>query len=296
MRAFWVNEWFVSTLKRGFAVKRLRKHTIERLRSERGASISVVPVLLHVCMVVSSIVLAAATATSGRQAELAAMDKRYYNVMSAQELLWDGFEQASYASEGTDNRIKIERSCVIKRQADGSYALADNPDWQVSLNGTALAGTYSPSTHTLFETLAIDTVFPASANQSLSATRTIDVSGTFDATTDANNPHFVTAPQLHAPYNGVTTTVTNGTYNKDSDLSKNLRTNVVITPSSSGDLTFSLESATPNDRDTYKMQFEAKVQIDEDSDLTHIGDDTYKVTCTTYVSWDPTSLEKGSGA
>ena len=273
----------------------MREQIAERLRSERGASLSVVLLLFLVCMVVSSIVLAAATATSGRQAELAAMDKRYYNVMSAQGLLWDEFNRTSY-NGGTDNRIKIQRSCVIKRQPSGSYVMADDPAWQVSLHGEPLAsGLYNPSGYTLLDTLAIDTVFPDSASQSLAANREVSAKGTFDLS-DPNNPQFVTAPQARTPYNGVTTTVTNGTHASGSNLSKNLRTSIIITPTDNGDLAISLESATPDDRDTYRMQFRAQAQIDEDVDLVRIGaDDTFRLTCTTYVSWDPTALEKGSG-
>lgn len=58
-----------------------------KLRSERGASITFALLLFLVCAMVSSVVIVAATTASGRMSSLADVDRRYYAVSSAAELL-----------------------------------------------------------------------------------------------------------------------------------------------------------------------------------------------------------------
>ena len=59
----------------------------KKLTSEQGASISFALLLFLVCAVISSIVITAGSAASGRMSNLAVMDRRYYAVTSAAELL-----------------------------------------------------------------------------------------------------------------------------------------------------------------------------------------------------------------
>lgn len=59
----------------------------KKLRSEKGASITFALLIFLVCAVVSSAVLVAATAASGRVSQEAEMDQRYYSVTSAAEIL-----------------------------------------------------------------------------------------------------------------------------------------------------------------------------------------------------------------
>lgn len=58
-----------------------------KLRSEKGASITFALLLFLVCAMVSSVVIVAATSASGRMSNLADIDRRYYAVSSAAELL-----------------------------------------------------------------------------------------------------------------------------------------------------------------------------------------------------------------
>ncbi len=58
-----------------------------KLTSQSGASITYALLLFLVCAVVSSIILAAATAASGRISQSVESDQRYYSVTSAAELL-----------------------------------------------------------------------------------------------------------------------------------------------------------------------------------------------------------------
>ena len=60
-----------------------------KLRSRRGASITFALLLFLVCAAIGSAVLVAGTAASGRMADTAKMDQRYYAVTSAAELMKD---------------------------------------------------------------------------------------------------------------------------------------------------------------------------------------------------------------
>lgn len=58
-----------------------------RVRSERGASLSFALFVFLVCAMASAVVLSAATAASGQYVELGKSDQRYYAVVSAANLL-----------------------------------------------------------------------------------------------------------------------------------------------------------------------------------------------------------------
>ncbi len=58
-----------------------------KLRSRAGASITFALLLFLVCAVLCSVILTAATASSGRMSQIAETDQRYYAVTSAAELL-----------------------------------------------------------------------------------------------------------------------------------------------------------------------------------------------------------------
>ena len=62
---------------------------IQKLKSNKGASLSFALLLFLVCAVVGGVVLAAGTAAAGRLSEIAEMDQRYYAVTSAAELFRD---------------------------------------------------------------------------------------------------------------------------------------------------------------------------------------------------------------
>jgi len=81
-----------------------------KIRSRRGASLTFALLLFLVCAVVGSVVLVAGTAASGRLAELAESEQRFYAVNSAAELI---VSQLC----GDDNKVTIG----IKKKADGTY-------------------------------------------------------------------------------------------------------------------------------------------------------------------------------
>lgn len=67
----------------------MKNRTIEKLRSRSGASITAALLVFLACAVLSSVVIAAATAASGRMSRIAEADQRYYAVTSAAGLLKD---------------------------------------------------------------------------------------------------------------------------------------------------------------------------------------------------------------
>ncbi|MBR2547689.1 MAG: hypothetical protein IKF07_05825 [Eubacterium sp.] len=63
--------------------------SIKKLRSGKGASITFALLLFLVCAVLSSIIITAASAATGRISNMAETDQRYYSVTSASILLKD---------------------------------------------------------------------------------------------------------------------------------------------------------------------------------------------------------------
>lgn len=65
----------------------MRANIKNKIRSPRGASITFALMLFLVCALVSSVVIVAGTAASGRMSTIAETDQRYYAVNSATEML-----------------------------------------------------------------------------------------------------------------------------------------------------------------------------------------------------------------
>nr|WP_297706949.1 hypothetical protein [uncultured Butyrivibrio sp.] len=78
----------------------MKNKIMNKLRSEKGASITFALLLFLVCAVLSSVILAAATAAAGRMSKIAESDQRYYAVTSAAELLKDLLDGKSVSVVG----------------------------------------------------------------------------------------------------------------------------------------------------------------------------------------------------
>lgn len=90
----------------------MTKRVRRRLQGERGASLFMALLLFLVCMVVSSIVLAAATTFVGVNATRGKSDQRYYSVSSAVKLL------SSWMGE--DKRVEVSAFQKRTKGEDGS--------------------------------------------------------------------------------------------------------------------------------------------------------------------------------
>ena len=65
----------------------MKRNVLRKLKSNEGASLTFAILLFLVCAVIGSIVLTAGTIASGRLAEKADMDQRYYHVVSTADFL-----------------------------------------------------------------------------------------------------------------------------------------------------------------------------------------------------------------
>lgn len=84
-----------------------------KLRQETGASITFALLLFLICAVVSSVVLTAATAASGRMSKTAEYDQRYYSVTSAAELMKEQLDGK------TVSIVKVTESTQTTPYTDG---------------------------------------------------------------------------------------------------------------------------------------------------------------------------------
>lgn len=87
----------------------MQNATLRKMKSSRGASLSIALFLFLICSVLGAVLLTAATTASGRLADLAEMDQRYYAVTSAAELL---------AKELTKEPVTITRTKTVNRSVE----------------------------------------------------------------------------------------------------------------------------------------------------------------------------------
>ncbi len=81
-----------------------------KIKSQRGASITFALLLFLVCAIISGVVVVAATAVGGRASKMAEMDQRYYAVNSAAELLRDVLEsQTAVVTTGTKTVSTVDQ-------------------------------------------------------------------------------------------------------------------------------------------------------------------------------------------
>jgi len=92
-----------------------------KIKSQRGASITFALLLFLVCAVVSIVVVVAGSAAAGRMSQRAETDQRYYAVTSAVELLCDDFkgmkvtvEYSKKTVEGKPSENAVEVTSVDK--------------------------------------------------------------------------------------------------------------------------------------------------------------------------------------
>lgn len=110
-----------------FGLKKLQ----EKLRSQRGATLSMAMLLFLICAVVGGVILAAATAAAGRLNQIAETDRRYYNVTSAVQVL---SEQIA-GEEVTIDQIKTYNEIEGEPAGDAGYG--------IEINGEEYRGNFS---------------------------------------------------------------------------------------------------------------------------------------------------------
>ena len=115
------------------ALKRQLSRLQSKLSSQEGASITYALLLFLVCATVSSIILAAGTAASGRISKSVDSDRRYYAVTSAARLLKDVIEKYD---------IRIDRITSDSSDAEKKdiyyYSPRKQNSWQPYINADVL--------------------------------------------------------------------------------------------------------------------------------------------------------------
>ena len=164
---------------------------IHRIRSERGASLSLAILLMLVCVAVSGVVLSASTAFNGQLYSQGKMDARYYSVKSAAEL---------FQSVVTNDKVTIES------KSDGSIENAGHEHASgmgESFQNTVLYGI----TSTLYEDGG-----PLSMSPNTGWTKTIryDITPS-DFGTSASPSLKVKAACVYNSYGGITAVFSNDT-------------------------------------------------------------------------------------
>ena len=74
----------------------MRERLKQKIRSRSGASIAIALLLFLVCAAVGAVVLTAGTAAAGHASQQVEMDRRYYSVLSAAELVRDQLDGQTY--------------------------------------------------------------------------------------------------------------------------------------------------------------------------------------------------------
>lgn len=111
-----------------------------KLKSDRGASLMLALLLFLACAVVGSIVLGAASASSGRMADIKEYDQRYYAVKSAAQLLVDELDGQQFELERTKKQVTtvtVNESTSTTSVADPTYPLVSIGFNQNSILGDA---------------------------------------------------------------------------------------------------------------------------------------------------------------
>lgn len=94
-------------------------NVLKKLRSSKGASITFALLAFLVCAVISAILLASASAASGRASDLAKMDQRYYAVTSAAQLFCDTLDgQEIVVKRYYENTQKAVQKWVYSEESE----------------------------------------------------------------------------------------------------------------------------------------------------------------------------------
>ncbi len=126
-----------------------------KLKTQKGASITFALLLFLVCAVISSVVIVAATTAAGRMSQLPQMDQRYYAVTSAANLLRSEIDRKRVSVEfnkidGTSEIIKLES--LDKEGNATPVTIPESSSFNLLINAsTEMAEILNDETHILSE-------------------------------------------------------------------------------------------------------------------------------------------------
>lgn len=169
----------------------MKKRLPAKLRSQAGASITFALLLFLVCAVLCSVIIAAATASSGRMSQIAENDQRYYAVSSAAELL------KTLIDGKTVSIVEVKESNVTTTYSGGiaGTSAEDSPTSTTYLVPNAKAASIRPAEHYISankvgDSLVIDSIpkdaaknihsgTPPDSNGNVLTNRTLSLRSTF---------------------------------------------------------------------------------------------------------------------
>ena len=214
------------------------RKALEKLNSDRGASLMLALLAFLICAVLGSVVLTAGTASSGRFAELGNMEQRYYAVTSAAELL----RRDLCAQSGT----KVECSKVSTMKTVTAYTVDEDGVFHPgAVSGPELDPSVSPNPLYTFPAA------PANLSEQLAQYLTFGADGPAD---DVKWNRFIgtaAVPSFNVP--DMTLTVTPEGGSPDAGLAVNVKS----TMNADGTLTLEIS----NDKDKAKTQYTLKMTL-----------------------------------
>ncbi len=101
---------------------------LEKLRSRKGASLTFALLAFLVCAVISAVLLASASAATGRLSNLAETDQRYYAVTSAAQLFCDTLENQEFTIQRTHTNHAVKVKGYVTGEDGQTYGFEENDE------------------------------------------------------------------------------------------------------------------------------------------------------------------------
>ena len=157
-----------------------------KLKDRKGASITFALLIFLVCSIVSIVAIVASTTASGRLKNIPEIDRRYYAVSSAAELL-------SSTLDGGAVSVKVDTITTQKRDLEGKEVgdvsdpttqtnyydgnVIEDPTLESVANTQETAAAYSLLMNAATKLVAPGTTYPASEKLSLTASASLTLPG-----------------------------------------------------------------------------------------------------------------------
>lgn len=251
----------------------------ERLRSEKGASLPLVLFLFLICAMASAIVLAAATASTGRFAQLTESDRMYYSASSAASFMKDYLEKSG--------DVVVTRSC---KQNGTTYEFTGT----VTSNGTTKQLPASASSLTFIEKISACAVFGSS-----------EITETTIAGTDENGWQYPDEGAAEGwvdgfPCSGIADIINNATVSVDGtglggDLKELLESKMHADIDAYGDLVITITKLDSADSNNFsQMTLVCQPGFETSTSTAHEADGSIVTTETIHLTWSVSEVSKGT--
>ena len=173
-----------------------------KIKSQRGASITFALLLFLVCAMVSSVVIVAATTAGGRMSNLPDIDQRYYAVSSAAELLGKALNEQvvtvikrrtrtikyTYNADGTQGRDPVKTPQSLITEIYAGDRMEDSTLPNVGSTYSLLTSISEKLTNNVLTDMDEDTTDPTPAESTASypdkVSRTINATGDLQLSSD----------------------------------------------------------------------------------------------------------------